>query len=82
MTGKNGTHEAERNARRILLGSQTERDHVEYLNIGERIMLKYIVEEYDGVVWVGLIWLGIRSDPLSTVMSCRVPYKIGNYLSS
>jgi hypothetical protein len=39
--------------------SWKERDHKEDLDIGERIILEWILERYDGVVWTGLIWLRI-----------------------
>jgi hypothetical protein len=48
-----------RNAYRILVESQKDRDHHEYLDVGRRVLLKRIVEKYDGVVWTGLIWLMI-----------------------
>jgi hypothetical protein len=35
--------------------SQKERDHKENINIGGRIILKRILEKYDGVVWIRLI---------------------------
>jgi hypothetical protein len=35
--------------------SQKERDHYEDLDIGERIILRYILEKYNGVVCTGLI---------------------------
>jgi hypothetical protein len=39
--------------------SQKERDHYEDLDIGGRIILEWILERYDEVVWIGLIWLRI-----------------------
>jgi hypothetical protein len=41
--------------------SQKERDHYEDQNIGGWIILRWILEIYDGVVWTGLIWLRIGS---------------------
>jgi hypothetical protein len=35
--------------------SQKERDHYEDLEVGGRIILKWILEKYDGVVSTGLI---------------------------
>jgi hypothetical protein len=32
-----------------------ERDHCEDIHVGERIILKWILEEYDGAVWARLI---------------------------
>jgi hypothetical protein len=41
--------------------SQEERNHLEDLDIGGRIILKWILERQDEVVWTGLIWLRIGS---------------------
>jgi hypothetical protein len=38
---------------------EKERDHVEDQGIGGRTILKWILERYDGMVWIGLIWLRI-----------------------
>jgi hypothetical protein len=38
-------------------GSQKEGDYWEYLDVYGRIILKWILEKYDGVVWTGFIWL-------------------------
>jgi hypothetical protein len=46
-----------RNAYRILMGNQKERDHYEDLDVGERIILKWILDRQDGVVWTELIRL-------------------------
>jgi hypothetical protein len=42
-----------------LWGSQKERDHYEDQDVGEWIILKWILEKKDGVVRTGLIWLRI-----------------------
>jgi hypothetical protein len=39
--------------------SQKKRDHQEDLKVGGRIMLKRILDKWDGVVWTGFIWLRI-----------------------
>jgi len=41
-----------------LEGDLRERDHVEDLGIGGRIILKFIFKKWDGA-WTGLIWLRI-----------------------
>jgi hypothetical protein len=46
-----------RNAYRILVGKQNEREHYEDEGVGEWIILKRILETSDGFVWTGLIWL-------------------------
>jgi hypothetical protein len=43
-----------RNAYRILVVSEKERDHWEDTDVG-RVILKWILERQDGVVWTGLI---------------------------
>jgi hypothetical protein len=45
----------------FLWHGQKERDHYEDLDIGERIILKWILEEYDGRALTGLTWLRIDS---------------------
>jgi hypothetical protein len=39
--------------------SQKVRDHWEDLVVGGWTILKWILETYDGMVWIGLIWLRI-----------------------
>jgi hypothetical protein len=39
--------------------SQKERDHWEGQDVGGWTILKWILERYDGMVWIGLIWLRI-----------------------
>jgi hypothetical protein len=47
------------------LESQKERDHKKYLDVGERIILRRILERYNVVVWTGLIWLRtVKSEEL------------------
>jgi hypothetical protein len=40
-----------RNVCRILMGSQKEREHYEDLDVGGRVILKWTVEKYYGVVY-------------------------------
>jgi hypothetical protein len=37
-------------------------DHLEESGVGERIILKWIFEKWDGMPWSGSIWLRIRRD--------------------
>jgi hypothetical protein len=39
--------------------SLKERDHYEDLGVRGRIILRWILERWDGVVWTGMIWLRI-----------------------
>jgi hypothetical protein len=41
------------------LESQNERDHYENKDIGGWIILIWILERQDGVVWIGLVWIRI-----------------------
>jgi hypothetical protein len=54
-------HMKKRNAYRILVESQKERDRREDLYVSGRIILKYILQKRDGVVWTGLIWMRMRT---------------------
>jgi hypothetical protein len=48
-----------RNACRILVGNQKERDHWEDEDVGGWAILKWILERSVGMVWIGSIWLRI-----------------------
>jgi hypothetical protein len=39
--------------------SQKERDHMEDADVGGRLILNWILEEQNVVVWTGLIWFRI-----------------------
>jgi hypothetical protein len=39
--------------------SQKERHHLEDQDVGEWTILKLILRRYDGMEWIGLIWLRI-----------------------
>jgi hypothetical protein len=38
---------------------QKERDYQQDIDVGGKIILKLILEGYDGVIWTGLFWLRI-----------------------
>jgi hypothetical protein len=38
-----------------------ERDHYEAQDIGRWIILRRILERWNGVMWTGLVWLRIRT---------------------
>ena len=40
-------------------GNLRDRDHLEDLHVGGRIILRRIFKKVDGGVWTGLIWLRI-----------------------
>jgi hypothetical protein len=42
--------------------SQKEEDNWEDQEVGEWAILKWILERYKGMVWIGLIWLMIESN--------------------
>jgi hypothetical protein len=46
-----------RNANKILVGKLKERDRQEDQDLGGYIILKWISDRWDAVVWTGLIWL-------------------------
>jgi hypothetical protein len=48
-----------KNAYRISVGSQKERDHWEDQDVGGWTILKWILARLDGMIWIGLIWLRI-----------------------
>jgi hypothetical protein len=65
--------EKKRDACRVLMGNQKEGDHWNDLDVGGRIILKWILEKYDEVVLTGFIcfrdqWWAL----VSTVMNFRV----------
>jgi hypothetical protein len=39
--------------------NQKERDHWEHQDVSGYTILKWIVERYDGIIWIGSIWLRI-----------------------
>jgi hypothetical protein len=53
-------------------GSHKERVHKEDQDVGGSLVLKWILERYDRVIWIGLIWLRIRTI-VNTVMKLRAP---------
>jgi hypothetical protein len=42
------------------VGNQKERDHREDLDVDGRTIFKWILEKYDGKIWIGLIWFMIE----------------------
>jgi hypothetical protein len=53
------------------------------VDVGGRIILKWILDKKDRVVWTGFIWLRIgTSGGLNTVMNLWIPKHVGKFLSS
>jgi hypothetical protein len=51
-------------AYRVLVGrpeGKRERDHLEFLDINGKIVIKWIFEKWDGKAWTGLMWLRIET---------------------
>jgi hypothetical protein len=54
--------------------SQKERDHYEDQDVGGWIILGWILERWDGVMWIGLTKDGNRwRAPVNSVLNLRVP---------
>jgi hypothetical protein len=47
------------NSCKIFMGNQSERDHCKDHDVSGRIILKWILESYDGMAWAGMIWPSI-----------------------
>jgi hypothetical protein len=41
----------------LLGGDLKKKDHLEYLGVDGRIILKWTIKKWDGEVWTGLIWV-------------------------
>jgi hypothetical protein len=59
MGGACSTNGEKRNACRISVGKPKERDHSEDQDVGGWTIFKRILERYDEIVWIGLMWLRI-----------------------
>jgi hypothetical protein len=51
-----------KNAYRILVGMPEGKRPLEGKDVGGWTILKWILEGYDGMVWIGLIWLRIGTN--------------------
>jgi hypothetical protein len=69
LMGRRGMHTG------FWLEIQKERHHYEDLDVCGKIILRWILERYDGVVWTGCIWLRIVivGALVNPVMNFRVP---------
>jgi hypothetical protein len=52
-----------------------EREHWEDLDFGGLVILKWLLEKYDGMVLTGLIWLRT----LNTVLNLQVARSVGKF---
>jgi hypothetical protein len=50
-----------RNAYRVLVGQPEGKNPLEDLDVGGRIILKWILEKQDMVVWTAMVWLRIAA---------------------
>jgi hypothetical protein len=53
------THEEKRMDTGYWWEGQMDRDHYKGLDVGGRIILKFILKKHDRVIWTGFIWLRI-----------------------
>jgi hypothetical protein len=61
---------------RFWLGDLREKSHLEELNVGVNIILKWISKKWDVAAWTGLLRLRItrgRAAPVNAVMNIQVP---------
>jgi hypothetical protein len=47
--------------KRVLTGKPEGTRPQKNLDVGGRIILRWILEKYDGVIWTGFIWLRIKA---------------------
>jgi hypothetical protein len=57
--GPCSTNGEKRNAYKLLVGKPEGKSHQEDQDVGGRIILGWILERWDGVMWIGLVWLRI-----------------------
>jgi hypothetical protein len=64
----------------FLWGNVTEGNHLKGPGVDERIILKWILQEWDG----DMVWIDLAHDRafINAVMNLRVRYHSGNFLSS
>jgi hypothetical protein len=55
VSGACSTNGEKKNEYRLLVECQKERDHYEDQDVGEWIILGWIMERWDGVMWAGLV---------------------------
>jgi hypothetical protein len=55
-------HEMDKNLRRPLVKVLYGRDHSEDVGISGRLILRLILKEYNGRVWIGFLCLGIGTN--------------------
>ena len=63
-------------------GNLRERDNLEDLSVGWRIILKWIFNKCDGEALPGLLWLRLGNASVNAVMNLRVTQNTGNFLTS
>jgi hypothetical protein len=57
MGGPCSTNGEKRSAYRLLVGKTEGKSYYEVQDVGGSIILGWILEKWDGVLWTGLVWL-------------------------
>jgi hypothetical protein len=57
LGGACSRHGDKRGVHKALMGRPEERDHLEGHGLGGRIILKWILKDWNGEAWTGLVWL-------------------------
>jgi hypothetical protein len=82
MSGACSTNGEERNASRIFEGKPEGKSHWGNQGVGGWTVLGWILERYNGMEWIELMWLRIGTKALvNMILNLRVPLNAGKLLS-